>query len=420
MRTKNLLLDIALTHLLGRLRPTVISVMGVATGVGFFIAMAAMMQGFQAFFVQTVIDISPHIVMHDEYRERARQAVDILFDSQSAAISLEGVKPKNEVRGIKDAWKIIESLDQMPGLKIAPTLEGQVFFRYGSTDIAATLIGIEPARERSITRLEDDMVAGSMEALSSLQNGVIIGDGLARKLNAVLGDTVTAISPAGIVQSVKIAGIFHTGIVLMDDTQAYALLKRAQILQARPKVVNSIRFALDDPYQARDIAARIEQRFKYKTESWQEANEGFLSVFVVQNTVMYSTTSAILLVACFGIFNIISTLINEKARDIAILKSIGFPEGDIQKIFVIQGLLIGLTGTLIGWGMGYGMSKGLESIRLDLEAVVSSDHLFIIYSFWHYLIGGISCVIAATCAAWIPARKAARLKPVDIIRGAAG
>lgn len=420
MKARGITLEIALTHLTGRARQTAIAVCGVALGVGFFIAMAAMMQGFQGYFVKTVIDVSPHIVMYDEYRDPPRQAVDLLYGREDAAVSLSGVKPKEEIRGIKNAQGIMDVLEKTPDLKLSPTLSGQIFFRYGSVDISATLIGIDPVRERHVTRLSGQIVDGSMEALAGNQNGVIIGDGLAAKLNAGTGDMLTAISPAGIVQTMKVVGIFHTGIVMMDDAFAYCLLKRSQIVQNRPNVVNRIRFALPDPDAAKEAAQAMESRFEYKTESWQEANEGFLSVFVVQNMVMYSTTGAILLVACFGIYNIISTLINEKARDIAILKAIGFGEGDIQKIFLVQGVLIGAAGAVLGWALGFGMSKGLESIRLDLAAVVSTTHLFIVYSPWHYAIGSVACIVAASAAAWIPARRAARMRPVDIIRGAAG
>jgi lipoprotein-releasing system permease protein len=135
---------------------------------------------------------------------------------------------------------------------------------------------------------------------------------------------------------------------------------------------------------------------------------------------MYTTTGAILLVACFGIFNIISTLVNEKSRDIAILKSMGFTAEDIQVIFILQGLLIGVSGMLTGFALGYSLSRLLESVRISMKAMVTSDHLFIVYDISHYVTGGAACMAAATLAAWIPARRAARMKPVDIIRGAAG
>jgi lipoprotein-releasing system permease protein len=421
MRTKNLLLDIALTHLAGRVKQSVIAVTGVALGVGFFVSMAAMMAGFHGHFEQTIIDVSPHIVMEDEYRERPRQAVNIKFDYDSSAISLQGIKPKEEIRGIKDGEKIVRALDEMSGLYVSPTLEGQVFYRYGSTDVSSSLIGIAPERERHITQLSEDMIAGKLENLKTHNNGVILGSGLAEDLNAELGDTLTAVSSAGIVKKVKVVGIFHSGIVEMDNAVSYTLLKQAQILQKKANVINVIRFALDDPQKAEETSRMIEARYLYKSVSWQEANEGILSMFIVENMIMYTVTGAILIVACFGIFNIISTLISEKSRDIAILKSIGFTEGNIQFVFLLQGVIIGLIGMMLGWALGYAMTRGLEKVPIRMEDVfIDVEHFFVVYSLWHYAIGGVFCVLSATFAAWLPARKAAELRPVDIIRGAAG
>ena len=420
MTTSNLLFDIALTHLYGRARQTIISILGVALGVGFFIAMAAMMVGFQRFFTQKIIDVSPHIVMEDEYRERPRQPVSWFFGHEGTVISLQGVKPKEEIRGIKNAEKIVDVLRQTPGMNISPTLEGQIFYRYGSTDVSSTLKGIEPKSEKKITKIEEDIVSGNLDDLLTHSYGVILGSGLADDLNAEVGDTLTGISVAGIIKKMKVVGIFHTGITELDKSVSYSLLKDVQVLQNRSNVVNSIRFSLADPNKAEEIAKQIEEKYKYKTVSWQEANEGILSVFVIQDTVRYATTGAILLVACFGIFNIISTVINEKARDIAILKSMGFTESDIQKIFVFQGILIGVVGMVIGWWLGYMLSISMGSIRIKMEAIITTEHLYIVYDIMHYVYGGIACMVAATVAAWLPARKAALMRPVDIIRGAAG
>lgn len=397
-----------------------ISIIGVALGVGFFIAMAAMMQGFQGFFTKKIIDVSPHVVMEDEFRERPLQAVHMLYGVQESAISLHGIKPKEEIRGIKDAEQIIAALEKKKGLYISPMLQGQIFYRYGSTDVSSALKGIDPKKEGHITKLEDDMIEGNLDDLLTHSGAVILGVGLANDLNARNGDTLTGISVAGVVKKMKVVGIFKTGITELDNTVSYTLLKDAQVLQNRPNVINAIRFSLDDPDQADTLAKDVEKQFRYKTISWQEANQGILSVFIIQNTIMYTTTGAILLVACFGIFNIISTLINEKSRDIAILKSMGFTENDIQIVFILQGILIGITGTVFGCGLGYGLSRLLETVKIGMRAIVTSDHLFIVYDPSHYITGGVACLVAATLAAWIPARRAARLKPVDIIRGAAG
>ncbi|QQP90916.1 ABC transporter permease [Skermanella sp. TT6] len=412
-----LLLDLALTHILGRKRQTIVSVMGVALGVGFFIAMAALMQGFQSYFVDTVINASPHITVRDQFREPAVQPVAAAFPG--GAVALHGLKPRNEIRGIRKAGTLVAALSEWPGLWVAPSLTGQVILRYGSADQSASLIGIVPEREVRVTQLEQDMVEGRLADLSSAANGIVMGVGLADKLGAKMGDSLNAISPAGVILRVKLVGLFRTGIVNLDEGQAYILLKKAQILQSRANVINQIRIRLDRVDDAREVAARIESLYGYRAESWQEANEGVFGVFRIQNAIMYSTVGAIMVVAAFGIFNIISTVVYEKSRDIAILKSIGLTESDIRRTFLMQGLMIGVIGAVLGWLIGFGLTSLLASIRFDVGGMVRNDRFFLEWSLTHYWIGGLFSLAASGVAAWIPARRAAGANPVDIIRGAA-
>lgn len=412
-----LTLDIALAHLRKRKRQTLVSVLGVAVGVGFFIAIAAMMQGFQNYFVSQIIDVSPHIVMKDEFRSAPRQPVEQLYPD--AAVQLAGVKPKDEPRGIRNGQSITDELARLPGLHVAPSLQGQVFLRYGSKDTSATLIGIEPERERRVTKIERDLTVGELDELRTVANGIILGEGLAYKIGVFPGDSVNAVSPKGVIMRMKVVGLFRTGITTMDNGLAYALLKKAQVLAGRTNVVNQIRMRLDDITAAERLAASIESRFRYRTESWQETNRNVLGIFVVQNGIMYSTTGAILVVAAFGIFNIIATVVMEKIRDIAILKSIGLDEGDIRQIFLIEGSLVGIVGALLGWGVGYGLTEVLASIRFEIEGFVKTQGFYLAYSIGHYLIAAGIAIAAAIAAAYLPARKAARVNPVDIVRGAA-
>lgn len=412
-----LTLSIALTHLRNRKRQTLVSVLGVAMGVGFFIAMAALMQGFHVYFISKVIDVWPHVTVKDEYRAAPLQPVQRLFGA--GVVTLYGLKPRDELRGIKDAESVLDGLNRRNDLAAAPTLRGQVFLRYGSKDVSTTLVGIESEHERRVSHLERDLIAGRLNNLYSAANGIILGEGVAKKIGAVMNDTLSVISPAGVVLKMKVVGIFRTGITPIDNFESYALLKKAQILQNRPNVVNQIRIRLKDVNQARNVARSIEARLGYRTESWEETYENILGIFVIQNAIMYSTVGAILIVAAFGIFNIISTVIHEKTRDIGILKSIGFEEGDIRRIFLIEGLLVGLVGTLLGWMLGYGLTRLLGTIRFHIEGFVTAQGFLLYYSILHYLIAGGFAVLSATFAAWLPARKAARLNPVDIIRGAA-
>ncbi len=409
--------DIAASHLVSRRRQSVVSILGVALGVGFFIGMASMMQGFQRDFVARVIDTSPHITVKDEYRNPPSQPVHAVF--AGGAVSLSGLKPKDEPRGIRNARGVMQALAEIPGVHVAPSLTGQAFLRYGAKDVSGTMIGIEPNLERKVSKLEDDLIAGSLDALYTAQNGVILGEGLAQKVGAELGNTLTAVSPEGVILRVKVVGIFRSGITSLDNFQGYTLLKKAQVLQDRSNVVNQIRIRLDDIALSRPLARRIEERFGYRSEPWEETNSNVLGIFVIQNGIMYSTVGAILIVACFGIFNVISTVIYEKTRDIAILKSMGFREADIKRIFVIEGLLVGLVGTALGWALGFAIVEFLGSLKFNIEGFIKAQG-FVLYRSWtHYAVAGGFAMLSATAAAWLPARKAARVNPVDIVRGAA-
>jgi len=413
----SLTVDIALGHLGRRRRQTVVSVLGVALGVGFFIGMASLMQGFQRYFTTKVIDVSPHIVMKDEYRTAPLQPVERLFGE--GAVALSGLKPRDERRGIRNAKAKLAAIVEIPGLVAAPTLRGQVFLRYGSKDVSATLVGIEPSAERRVSNLEKDLIAGTLDALQTSANGVILGEGLAQKLGAAMGNNLSAVSSEGIVLSVKVVGIFRTGITAMDNGEAYALLKKVQVLEGRINVINQINMRLSDITRARPLARAIEERFGYRTESWEEVNENVLGIFVIQNAIMYSTVGAILVVAAFGIFNIISTVVLEKTRDIAILKSIGLAERDIEAIFLVEGLLVGVAGMVLGWCLGYALVEVLASLEFKTEGFVRTQG-FVLYRWWgHYAIAGAFALLSAGLAAFLPARKAARVNPVDIVRGAA-
>lgn len=413
-----LLLGIALGHLLARKRQTLVSMMGVAMGVGFTIAMSSLMEGSQQDFISRIVDNMPHVTLKDEFRSNPAQPVDIAFPK--GAVELKGVKPKDEIRGIKAPWNKVASLEALPGLRVAPTLSAQIFLSFSGKDVAVSLYGIDIERERQASRIEADIVTeGGLNLLEGTANGIIIGKGLATKLGVQLHDTLTATSAAGVVLKMKVVGLFHTGIISTDNNLGYALLKKAQILSNRPNVVNQMRIKMDDPMQAIEMAEQLERRWGYKAESWQETNEGLLGAFVIRNTVMYITVSAILIVASFGIFNVVSTVVFEKTRDIAILRSMGFEPADIRGIFLLEGFLVGLLGALLGWALGFSLCQILGMVRFNIKMMTEVQG-FILHSTWiHYTMSGGVAALSATLAAWLPARKASRLKPVDIIRGAA-
>lgn len=413
-----LLLTLAMGHLKGRPRQTLISISGVAVGIGFFIAMASMMQGFQSFFVSKIIDISPHIEMRDEFRRPSLQPVQQLYPKIYTPVI--GLKPEDEKRGIRTYRKIIPELKRLPGLTLSKGLEGEGFLNYGSLSYGVGISGIEPDDEKKISTINRDMLEGSMDQLNVKQNGLLIGIGVAERLGLNMHDTLTVVSSEGVILRMKVVGIYSTGITNLDNRNVFVLLKKAQILMDRPNVINRIKIKLDNVTQSQELAKEIEAQFGYRTESWEETNENVLSLFKVQNIVTYSTILAIMIVSSLGIFNIISTVVYEKMRDIAIMKSMGFQEQDLQRLFLIEGFIIGVVGAAFGWGLGYLLCQGLEQVPVEMKegGFVRMEGLRLLYTPYHYFFSAGLAICASVLAAYLPARKAASLQPVDIIRGA--
>ena len=197
--------------------------------------------------------------------------------------------------------------------------------------------------------------------------------------------------------SATVVGTFHSGFRVTDETTGYVLLKTAQILEKQTGIINEIRVRTRDAMDARLIAERIGVQTGYKSISWQEAQEDLLAAITIRNVVMYTVVGAILLVASFGTYNIISTITHEKTRDIAILKSLGFRDRTIIP--------------------GYLLTRGLASLEFS-NPFSDSNHLPVLYSTKHYLFATGVALLSSLIAGYFPARAAARLHPVDIIRGA--
>lgn len=410
-------LQVAVTHVMARRRQSVVSVLGVTLGVGFFIGASALLQGSQNDMVERLVDSAPHITISDEYRTPLLQPVAANF--AGGAVELRGAKPRDAVRGIKDSPGMIATLETWPGVAAAPALSGQAIIRFGGRDVAATVSGIDLEREPRVSNLADDMVRGRLEDMRTAANGIIVGESLADDLDATVGDTLTVTAPSGVVLKMKLVGLFRTGVARVDRGAAYTLLKKAQVLLERPNVVNRVRLRLADHAMAREVAQRIEARYRYRSESWQEANEDLLGLLVIRNIILYTIVTAILIVANFGIYNVVSTVVHEKTRDIAILKSMGFTQGDIRRIFLLQGSLVGSFGAVSGWLLGFALVQLLGSVEIRLRGLVDVQRLPVDNSLVHYAIAGAFALAAATLAAYLPARRAARLRPVDILRGAA-
>ncbi len=404
---------IAMTHVRHRLRQTIVALAGVAVGVGFSIMMAALMVGSQDDFTRQLIDAMPHITVFDEHRLATAQPAEAAFD----VAEIHGLRPELRRRGIKNPLATMASLEGwLPGT-VAPSAKTQGIIKYAGRDVGVAVIGIDPAREARVSKLPSQMRQGTLASLYRATNAIILGDRLAEKIGARLGAKLTVQASDGGRVSAQVVGLFRSGSRSVDEGTAYVLLKTAQILAGQTGLVNELRLRVADPLAARDVAARVERETGYKSVAWQEANEDLLSSFIVRNLIMYTVVGAILLVASFGTFNIISTITHEKTRDIAIMKSLGLDRGTVQTIFVLEALLIGFAGVVAGWLLGYVLTMLLGRVEIH-SPFMDATHLPVVYSAVHYLLAAAVALVSSLVAGYFPARKASALQPMDVIRGA--
>jgi lipoprotein-releasing system permease protein len=409
-----LILNIAWTHVISRVRQTLVGMAGVSMGVGFTIMMAGLMQGSQIDFLRQLVDTMPHITVEDERRSVPTQPAEQEYGAvQMADIANVGRRP-----GIKYPESVMSSLRAwIPG-DVAPSVRTTAIINHGGARIGITLTGIDPRREIQVSKLAAQMREGKLDDLSRASNGVIIGEALAEKLGLKVGNSVLLVGGQGVQLNSTVTGVFRSGLKRVDESQIYSLMGPAQVMMAQSGVVNQLRLRLTDPMLAQKVAAQVEAQTGYKAVSWQEANADLLSTFSVRDFIVLTVMGAMLLTSSFATYNIISTITHEKRADIAIMKSLGMREHAVRWIFIIEAAMIGVVGILFGWVLGYLLCYGWSKITIFNPLTGTTVPLQIYYSLMHYVAAGGISLLCCAGAAYFPARKATRVHPVEIIRGA--
>jgi lipoprotein-releasing system permease protein len=410
---------ISIRYLLAHLRQSLVCIAGVTISVTMFIAMTAMMNGFTDKFIVETVESSGHITIHDQPRETRTPILQRVYHDPNALLVVEGVKPRDKIEKIKNPQGLIAALRRMPGiLAVAPQVNGDVIATYGTKTITMNVLGVEPEQTLAVTTIGQKVVEGDFARLKTAADGVVVGRGVADVLGARLDDIITLSSPTGGLTTAKVVGIFSTGVTPTDYGRAYMLLNDAQTLLNKKNIINEIICRTDDYTTAEAHAAQIEALAGYKTESWQESNANFLKIFRIQTIITYIITGALLIVAAFGVLNILIMAVLERVNDIAILKSFGLSRADVTQIYVFQGLVIGLIGSLIGLGLGKLTVEALRRLPITVEGLVKSEGLLMSESWRNYLIAFVAAMVITLIAAVYPARRAATYDPVEVIRGA--
>jgi lipoprotein-releasing system permease protein len=397
---------------------TAISVSGVAVGVMFMVMLSALMTGFERKFVTETIESSPHVTIYDELREPPDEFAAWLGEHDGGIAIVENARPRDRRRRIKKPAEIVEMLRAMPEVKAAAqNVVGTAIVNFGSRERGVNLVGIEPEEQEAVNEIDTYIEGGRIYDLYSSGGGMLLGAGIAEIMGVSKGDTVNIKLRDGASRPLRIVGIFRTGVTTIDYSRAYTLISVAQQLLGMGRDVNQIVVRLADHETARETAARIEHMIAYRTESWQEANENFLSIFVIQQVITYLVTGGIMIVAAFGILNVLVMLVMEKLPEIAMLKSMGYSGRDVTLIFLLEGAVIGVVGVLCGCIFGYYLTEFVGSLPIPQRGLIESETLTMNNALSLYLIAGSAALVVTVIASVMPAMRAGRLDPVETLRG---
>lgn len=414
-----LLLSISKTHLLSRKKQSLIAALGVTFGIGTYIIMMSFMTGLNGLLDGLILNRTPHIHLYNEIQPSNRQPIDLYSGYKNKEKVVQSVKPKNTQLRIYNALPLLGFLNKQKYVKGATAqVKAQAFYLAGSTQLNGALTGIEVMKEGALYNLSDYIVEGTLRDLSQNENGILLGSGIAEKLSAKVGDVVQIASTKGDIQPLKIVGLYQSGMAEIDNVQSYVNIKMAQRLMAQSdNYITDINIKLYDMTNAPKLAKEMSEMFHVTAVDIQTANAQFETGSSVRNLISYAVSITLLIVAGFGIYNILNMLIYEKMNDIAILKATGFSGKDVRWIFISQALIIGFVGGLLGLILGYGVTTIIDNTPFDTPALPSIKTYPIEYEIKYYLIGITFAMLSTFFAGYFPSKKAEKIDPVDIIRG---
>lgn len=414
-----LLVGIAGTLLLARLKQSIVAAIGVTVSITMYISLSGFMNGLNGMLDGLILNRTPHIRLYNEIKPSAVQPSELAYTGEAGHHSfISSVKPKPGVDRIRNAAGIMAALREDPRVSgIAPKVVAQGFFNVGSTELTASVNGIDPVEEARLFKFTDYLVQGSTEDMMGA-NTVVLGKSLAELMLVEVGDVVQFTTARGERFLLKVVGFYQSGISDYDKIQCYAALPTVQKLLGEPAgYYTDIQLKLHDLEQAPALAKEYSTLFQVDALDIQQANAQFETGTKVRNIISYAVSIVLLIVAGFGIYNILNMMIYEKLDSIAILKATGFSGSDVQAIFITLSLIIGICGGIVGLFGGYALSHFIARIPFETEALPTIKTYPVDFSPHYFVIGIVFALITTYIAGWFPAKKAAKVDPVEIIRG---
>ncbi len=341
------------------------------------------------------------------------------FKDSGKLVTVHHPKPKEITLNIKNADGIIADIKRNPlVVAVSPLLSTQVFYNYGPVQINGYIDGVNILEETRLYDLEDKMTEGKTENLLTADNGIIMGSGLAQKLNVKTGDLISLATPSGSTMRFRIVGIFQVGMGVIDNVKSYVNLSSVQqLLNKDRSYITDINIKIKNNKLATNQAALMHKKYGYKSDDWQTTNAAAMAGAFIRDMLTYVVSFTLLVVAGFGIYNIMTMTIAGKMKDIAILKAQGFARRDVVQIFLSQSLIIGFIGAVTGIMLGFVLSYMLSRVPFPDNEEIAWKYFPVLFKQAYYIFGIVFGVLTTFFAGFIPSVKASRVDPVAILRG---
>ncbi len=413
------ILKVAGKLLFARWKQTLIAAIGVTFSITMFIALLSFMVGLNELLDNMILNRIPHIRLYNEVMPSQHQPITLSKVHQRRYNFIRSVKSVASRQYIYNSIAIQNALQVDDRIKgIAPKISAQVFFHDGPIDITGVVEGIDIEKEQNLFHFREYIISGEPENLNTVGNSIILGKSLADKLQVSTGDVVRVTTASGTHFVMKLVGIFQSGLQDIDKIQSYTSLATARKILNKPNdYITDLQLQIKNIDDAAILSKEFSERFGTKTDDIKTSNAQFETGSFIRSLISYSVGITLLIVAGFGIYNILNMLIYEKMDTIAILKAIGFSGTNIKSIFLIIGLSIGLFGGSLGLLFGFLFSSLIDLIPFHTASLPTITTYPVSYNPIFYVIAISFSLITTYLAGWAPSRKASKVDPVLIIRG---
>jgi lipoprotein-releasing system permease protein len=416
---QSLIVSVATSLMRARLKQTLVAAVGVTFSIMMFIALLGFMTGLNNMLDNLILNRTPHIRLYNEIIPNPNQPIDIAKEYKGTQNFIRSVKSTGSRKELYNSAAMLQTLKHDNRVKgISPKINAPVFYNAGELEITAVMNGIDVDAEIDYFFFGDYITDGHPQDLKNIANSVILGKALAEKLLVTIGDMVFITTAQGERFALKVVGMFQSGFNELDKAQSYASLATTQRVLNKPSsYITDMQIKLHDFNQAPAVAGEYAKLFDCESEDIQTANAQFETGSTVRSIISYAVGITLLVVAGFGIYNILNMMIFEKMESIAILKATGFSGKDVRNIFMVIAMSIGLLGGLAGLIMGLLLSLGIDAIPFNTASLPTIKTYPINYNPLYYLIAAVFSLITTYLAGFFPSRKASKVDPVVIIRG---